>query len=164
MDACEWKYQMRHEIQEVIPHLWVGPYSCARDLEYCKRFGITHMLCVMDSAEKYRLARKHPDHFIYHDIDVTDSPLQNLIPFFPAAKAFIKSALDQGGTVLVYCNNGISRSPSFVIAYVMEANGWDFATAFNFVQNKRFCMNPLEGFKIQLKVSRRLLLVVSVNA
>ncbi|KAJ3280066.1 hypothetical protein HDU76_009289 [Blyttiomyces sp. JEL0837] len=94
---------------------------------------------------------KYPESFTYYDIEVSDSPMQNLIPFFPTGKYFIQQALDQGGKILVYCNNGLSRSPAFVVAYIMEANQWDFNRAFTHVQNRRFCMNPLEGFKLQLK-------------
>ena len=68
--------------------------------------------------------------------EVSDSPMQNLIPYFPDAKNFIGSALDQGGRVFVHCNGGISRSPAFVVAYVMESQKWDYHSAFSFVQNK----------------------------
>lgn len=78
--------------------------------------------------------------------------MQNLIPYFPEAKQFIDMALERRGRVLVHCNSGISRSPSFVVAYVMMSQRWGFQEAFSFVQNKRFCMNPNEGFKYQLKV------------
>ncbi|KAJ1548682.1 hypothetical protein HK405_000736 [Cladochytrium tenue] len=128
-----------------------GPYSCARNRDYLKEKGITHLLSLLDASEKGWMKLRFPEDFVYCDIEVTDSPLQNLIPFFPPARNFIRQSLQQGGRVLVYCNNGISRSPAFAIAFVMEDMGLEFQHAFNLVQAKRFCMNPLEGFKIQLR-------------
>ena len=103
---------------------------------------------------------KHPEHFVYHVMYLlssylvsccSDSVNENLIPHFPQAFQFINSALSQHGKVLVQCNGGISRSPSFIVAYLMESRDMDFHSAYSFVQNKRFCINPNEGFKYQLK-------------
>lgn len=49
------------------------------------------------------------------------------------------------------CNGGMSRSPTFVIAYIMEAYQVDAVKAYQFVQGKRLCINPNDGFKSQLK-------------
>ncbi|KAJ3104499.1 hypothetical protein HDU97_009112 [Phlyctochytrium planicorne] len=138
-------------MQEIIPGLWLGPYSCARDLSQLTTHGITHILSIMDSKEREYMRKTFPDRFVYHFIEVSDSPMQNLIPFFPEGKEFIKRSLQAGGRVLVYCNNGLSRSPAFVVAFVMEDQHMDYDTAYSFVQQKRFCMNPHEGFKFQLK-------------
>lgn len=72
--------------------------------------------------------------------------------YFPAASMFILHALTSGGTVLVHGNSGISRSPSFVIAYLMECYGMGFAQSYTHVQNMRFCINPNPGFRQQLRV------------
>ncbi|KAJ3118322.1 hypothetical protein HDU96_002479 [Phlyctochytrium bullatum] len=144
-------YEMRREMQEILPNLWLGPYSCARELETLVSHGITHILGIMDQTERRLMRRTYPDRFVYHFIEVSDSPMQNLIPYFPEGKDFIGRALAAGGRVLVYCNNGLSRSPAFVVAYVMEVEKRDFEDAYAFVQQRRFCMNPNEGFKYQLK-------------
>jgi hypothetical protein len=61
---------MRYEIQEIIPGLFLGPYSCARDKDYLHRHGITHMLCVMDPTEKVLMRRRFPEEFQYCDLYV----------------------------------------------------------------------------------------------
>ncbi|KND02796.1 uncharacterized protein SPPG_01877 [Spizellomyces punctatus DAOM BR117] len=151
MDVHDWRYEMRREMQEILPGLWLGPYQCSKNKELLKSKGITHVLCIRDSNERHVVKTTFPDDFVYHVIEVSESPMQNLIPYFPDAKQFIDYALEQGGRVLVHCNSGISRSPSFVVAYVMMSQRWGFQESFTFVQNKRFCMNPNEGFKYQLK-------------
>ncbi|KAJ3054050.1 hypothetical protein HK097_002785 [Rhizophlyctis rosea] len=150
LDAHDWKYEMRREMQEILPGLWLGPYQCSKDKELLQQKGISHILCIRDTKEAHMVKAMFPTEFTYHFIEVSDSPLQNLIPYFPDAKQFIDRALGDGKKVFVFCNGGISRSPAFVVAYVMESQRWDFKTAFSFVQNKRFCMNPNEGFKYQL--------------
>ncbi|KAI9026943.1 protein-tyrosine phosphatase-like protein [Hyaloraphidium curvatum] len=147
----EWRYEMRRDMQEILPGLWLGPYVCSKNRELLRQRGITHILCLRDATEKYIVKCHFPEEIRYHEIEVSDHPLENLIPHFPAARKFIDSARGSGGRVFVHCNGGISRSPAFVVAYVMESQRTDFQTAFNYVQNRRFCMNPNEGFKSQLK-------------
>ena len=38
---------------------------------------------------------------------------------------------------MVHCNDGMSRAPSLVIAYLMETYGIDFKAALNHVQQRR---------------------------
>ncbi len=93
----------------------------------------------------------HPGIFVHRIIPISDSPLQNLIQHFPACYQFIQSAREQGGSVLVHCNGGISRAPAVAVAYLMESQGWDYSNAYSWVQNIRFCINPNVGFKHQLQ-------------
>jgi serine/threonine/tyrosine-interacting protein len=150
---------MRRQMQEILPGLFLGPYSCSKDLELLQQNAITHIVSIRDSSEKKILRPRFPEHFQYFEIEVSDSPNERLIPHFPQAKAFIDNALYNGGRVFVHCNGGISRSPAFVVAYVMETVKMDYQQAYSYVQNRRFCMNPNEGFKVQLKVLSLLILV-----
>ena len=148
----DWRYEMRREMQLIVPGLWLGPFSSAKNEANLKRCGITHIVCVRDGAESRIIRPLFPSEFVYLEITASDSPFQNLIPLFPQSKLFIDSALGKGGVVFVHCNGGISMAPAFVIAYLMETYLQDYQHAFEFVQTKRFCMNPNEGFKLQLKV------------
>ncbi|KAI8831746.1 protein-tyrosine phosphatase-like protein [Chytriomyces cf. hyalinus JEL632] len=146
------RYDMRREMQSIVPNLFLGPYSCARDRPLLLTHGVTHLLCILDVREARIMRVVHPD-LVYHFINVSDSFSENLIPHFPAAREFLQQALaNPSHKVLVYCNNGMSRSPCFVIAYLMEILNWDFPTAYGYVQNRRFCISPNDNFKLQLKV------------
>lgn len=39
-------------MQQVLPGVYLGPYTCSRDKDYLKKFGITHILIVRDVGEK----------------------------------------------------------------------------------------------------------------
>jgi len=59
-----------------------------------------------------------------------------MIPYFPACVDFIKSARSSGGTVLVHCYAGVSRSATIVIAYLMAEMNMGFMDAFSFTKSK----------------------------
>ncbi|KAJ3166981.1 hypothetical protein HDU88_003070 [Geranomyces variabilis] len=150
-DSHDWRYEMRRDMQQILPGVWLGPHHLSRDKEAMKAKGITHMLCIRDPNEAQWVRCLHPNDFVYHLIEVTESPLQNLIPYFPQCRAIIDSCLGQGGSIFVHCSSAISRSPCFVVSYVMSSQNWPFQKAYSWVQNRRFCINPSEGFKHQLK-------------
>ncbi|KAF9977568.1 hypothetical protein BGZ75_010280 [Mortierella antarctica] len=148
----EWRYEQRREMQEILPSIFLGPYSSTRNLEELKNAGITHIVSLWDSSESKILKVHHPDQFRYLQLEISDAATQNLITLFPAVKRFMDQAiLQENGKVLVNCMSGISRSPAFVVAYLMEATGLDYEMVYRYVQNKRFCMNPNPGFRHQLE-------------
>ncbi|KAI8646514.1 TIP-1 family-domain-containing protein [Parasitella parasitica] len=149
----DWHYEMRREIQEIVPGLYLGPFSaCRHQLESLKKNGITHIVCFVDQNES-RLFQFDTisQYFGFEKFIVSDSNLQNLIPYFPDISRFIHNVISQQGKVVVCCNGGMSRSPTFAIAYVMERYNIDASQAYHFVQAKRLCINPNDGFKSQLK-------------
>ncbi|CAO3608761.1 unnamed protein product [Cunninghamella blakesleeana] len=148
-----WHYEMRREMQEILPGLYLGPLSVCRDKDYLRNFGITHILCILDMNELnlFKRTLEITTNFNSHIIQIADNQYQLLISHFPIGNKFIREALHQGGKVLVCCNGGMSRSPCFVIAYIMECFKVDAREAYHFVQSKRLCINPNDSFKSQLK-------------
>ncbi|KAF9581411.1 hypothetical protein BGW38_001586 [Lunasporangiospora selenospora] len=150
--VLEWRYEQRREMQEILPSIYLGPYSTTRNLEELQREGITHIVTLWDRSESKLLKLHHQEHFRYLSLEISDATTQNLIALFPAVKQFIDEAImQQNGKVLVNCMNGISRSPAFVVAYLMETTGEEYETVYRFVQTKRFCVNPNPGFRHQLE-------------
>eukprot|EP00128_Syssomonas_multiformis_P003937 Colp12_sorted_trinity150504_noHs@25730 len=151
--STEWQYSMRREMQEILPGVFLGPYAAASrsSFENLRANGITHIACIRHVAEAAFVRANFPDYFRYLILDVADRPEENIIRHFPLVRSFINEALSMGGKCLVHGNTGISRSPSLVIAYVMESRKISYAEAFNVVQRKRFCINPNEGFACQLR-------------
>lgn len=45
---------------------------------------------------------------------------------------------------------GVSRSASVVLAYLMKEYNYTLEDAFNFTKQKRTCINPNAGFRVQL--------------
>ncbi|KZV64366.1 phosphatases II [Peniophora sp. CONT] len=147
----EWKYDMRHKCQEILPGLFLGPFVISKQLSALQELGITHIVCIRDAKEAFSVKPRFPDHFAYLTLDVADSDEQNLIRLFPGAQRFINDAVAAGGRVLVHCNGGISLSPAFVIMFVMQHHQLGWEDALHFVQNRRYCISPNGGFLTQLK-------------
>lgn len=51
---------------------------------------------------------------------------------------------------MVHCAGGVSRSASFIIAYLMKKENMTYLDAFAYVKQRRNVINPNPGFKTQL--------------
>ncbi|KAJ3103961.1 hypothetical protein HDU97_009616 [Phlyctochytrium planicorne] len=74
----------------------------------------------------------------------------NLSNHFQQAFSYIDAAVSQNLPVLVNCQQGISRSASLVIAYVMAKKGLKFQDAYQFVKGRSPAVCPNVGFISQL--------------
>ncbi|XP_029037087.1 serine/threonine/tyrosine-interacting protein-like isoform X2 [Osmia bicornis bicornis] len=149
----EWTYTMRRHMQEVVPGLYLGPYSAASrsKLQTLLDHGITHIVCVRQDIEANFIKPNFPDKFKYLVLNIADTATENIIQHFHKVKTFIDEGLNSGGQVLVHGNAGISRSAALVLAYVMETYGLSQTRAYAIVQQRRFCINPNGGFMAQLR-------------
>jgi serine/threonine/tyrosine-interacting protein len=147
----EWRYDMRHQCQEILPGLLLGPFQVSKNQLTLNELGISHIVCIRDEKEAFSVRPRFPDAFEYLVLDVQDSEEQNLIRLFPKAQQFINAALSRSGRVLVHCNGGISLSPAFVIMFVMQHYQLSWEDALHLVQNRRYCISPNGGFLTQIK-------------
>jgi len=140
-------------MQEIVPGVFLGPYASAgkKKFEDLKSAGITHVVCVRQDIEKNFIRPNFESEFCYLVVTLADNFLETIIPKARETKLFIDRCLGAGGKVLVHCNDGMSRAPSLVIAFLMETYGMDFKTALNHVQQRRFCVQPNDGFEQQLR-------------
>ncbi|KAM9577773.1 LOW QUALITY PROTEIN: serine/threonine/tyrosine-interacting protein-like [Trichechus inunguis] len=150
-DTEEWSYPMRGEMQEILPGLFLGPYSSAMKskLPILQKHGITHIICIRQNIEANFIKTNFQQLFRYLVLDIADNPVDDTTLFFP--NEFIDGSLQTGGKVLVHGNAGISRSAAFVIAYIIETFGMKYRDAFAYVQERRFCINPNTEFVHQLQ-------------
>ncbi|RLU22453.1 hypothetical protein DMN91_004731 [Ooceraea biroi] len=149
----EWTYTMRRNMQEVVPGLFLGPYSAASrsKLQALLDQRITHIVCVRHAIEANFIRPNFPQQFKYLVLEIADTATENIIQHFQKVKFFINEGLRSGGRVLVHGNAGISRSAALVLAYVMETYDLNLKHAYTIVQQRRFCINPSESFMTQLK-------------
>lgn len=57
---------------------------------------------------------------------------------------------EKGGTVLVHCEAGISRSPTICMAYLMKTKQLRLKEAFDYIKQRRGVISPNFGFMGQL--------------
>lgn len=85
-------------------------------------------------------------------INVADKSEQGLAKFFDEAHQFIDEARRKKCNILVHCLAGVSRSPTFAIAYLMRVNSLSLQDAFNLVKRCRPQIDPNLSFISQLMV------------
>ena len=86
----------------------------------------------------------------YHRVPIFDTQAEDATGYLAGAAKFIESRLHYGG-VLVHCNRGISRSATFVVAYLMRAHGLGVDDALALVRTTRPAAKPNDAFMAQLR-------------
>jgi protein-tyrosine phosphatase len=126
-------------ICEILPGtLYLGSAFGAKDKEALKQLGVTHIVNASIEIQNY-----HPNDFEYMQLelyDVADSS-QQLYELLPSIHSFIH---DQ--KVFVHCVQGISRSASIVLSYLIKYHNMTLRQAFEHVKLKRSEINPNDGF------------------
>ncbi|XP_053204645.1 serine/threonine/tyrosine-interacting protein B-like [Panonychus citri] len=147
-----WEYTMRRDRQEIVPGIYLGPYSSATrsKINELHQDGITHIICVRDESESKFIKPNFPGQIQYMVLNISDNFFQAIIPFFSQVKDFINDCLNKHGKVLVHGNAGISRSASLVISYLMDVSELSYPHALALVQSKRYCVHPNPNFQRQL--------------
>ncbi|KHJ35903.1 putative tyrosine protein phosphatase 4 [Erysiphe necator] len=155
----EWKYEWRRQAQQILPFLYLGPSSAARDIDFLKRENMTMLLVIRDSAiarakllDGAKIARQLD--IKSRTIDV--SGLTGLIAAFPHAiqvindhliSIFQESSSTKIGKVLVFCESGNERSAAVVSAYLMATCGLDLISSIHRIQSRRFCISLDDSLK-----------------
>lgn len=132
-------------MSKITDQLYLGSGAEANNMDWLKDNFVTHIVnCTIEHPNYY------PNEFNYLKLNLLDSPDQNLYHVFERVYNYIKDAIGNGGTVLVHCHAGISRSSSMVIYFIMKAKKWSYKEALSYVKSKREIVDPNEGFVEQL--------------
>lgn len=124
------------------PYLWVCADAAARELPALRRAGVTH---VINLAGK-QSPNYHEPTLRYMRLYVRDDHREEMTPLFASVAAFIDDARRAGGAVLVHCRQGISRSVTAAIAYVVMREGVTVDDAMREIRSCRPIANPNSGF------------------
>ncbi|XP_027366756.1 protein-tyrosine-phosphatase MKP1-like [Abrus precatorius] len=134
------------ECSRIAEHVYLGSDTVAKNHELLRQNGITHVLnCVGFVCPEY-----FQTHFVYKTLWLQDSPSEDITSILYDVFDYFEDVRQQGGRVLVHCCQGVSRSTSLVIAYLMWREGQSFEDAFQYVKNARGVTNPNMGFACQL--------------
>ncbi|XP_043701299.1 protein-tyrosine-phosphatase MKP1-like isoform X2 [Telopea speciosissima] len=134
------------ECSKVAEHIYLGGDAVAKNRDILKQNGITHVLnCVGFVCPEY-----FKSDLVYKTLWLQDSPSEDITSILYDVFDYFEDVREQGGRVLVHCCQGVSRSTSLVIAYLMWREGQSFDDAFQFVKQARGIANPNMGFACQL--------------
>jgi len=152
---------MTSHSSEILPWLFLGGSRNADNgKELTVRTGITHILnlaheCMIDRDARKEIEAYNQEHnvpFVYKKIEWYDVDGQDILPYLQEAIGFIHDSHNADSThhVLVHCVQGISRSASVVVAYLMKYEGMSLREAHKFVKERRSIAEPRKTFVDQL--------------
>ena len=126
--------------------LYLGTFSNACDINELRRIGIRYILNCAAECQNCHL----PGDIKELHLNIRDEKNFNLFSYFEQANIFLNKIRLQEEIVLVHCKFGISRSASFIIAYLIKYFGFNVESALRYLKSKRTQINPNEGFLKQL--------------
>lgn len=123
-----------NQVVEIIPGLFLGSASNVPNI--CNKIG-----AILNITHENSMC-SHLDHsdIIYLSIPIDDTINQNILNYFDITYDFINRYIGSG--IYVHCAQGISRSPTIVIAYLMRKNNIGLVEALSMVKSKRPCICP----------------------
>ena len=140
------KIHMNVHFSQILHWLFLGNFENACDIKELRRNNITYILnCAIECKNKTLPKSINELH-----LDVRDEPEFNIIKYFDKSNAFINKVRTEGGSILVHCKMGLSRSPSFIIAFLIKYYGFTVDSAISFLKRKRPYVNINHGFIEQL--------------
>jgi protein-tyrosine phosphatase len=111
-----YKIHYNTHASEIFPWLYLGSFNNACDIEELERIKATH---VLNSAYECNNEKLPKDIKELH-LNIRVEKWFDLIDFFEEANIFMNKVKMNGGIILVYCKFGISRSATFIIAYLIK--------------------------------------------
>ncbi|RNF27065.1 putative dual specificity protein phosphatase [Trypanosoma conorhini] len=134
------------EATEILPWLFVGGEEAAGDRVQLLSKGITSIV----NTVAFSVGNAHTDVFHYLGLYLSDAPDEPIFSLFPIVIRFVEESRVKGGKTFIHCHQGVSRSCSFVIAYIMWNQGLCYDRAFEFVRARRNVCSPNTGFYVNL--------------
>jgi len=136
-------------IKEIIPQLFLGAQwnaSCEKELKYFNIEAIVNCAIEINSLQ----LRKSVDSNWYKHLQWDDQLNQDLYSDLEPAIKWIKQGMDQGKKILIHCAQGISRSVSLIIAYLIKYNQWTYEKSLKSIKRYQPMAKPNESFRRQL--------------
>ena len=137
----------------IFNYLLLGNFNHASNIKELRQLKINYILNVAHDCHNYNL----PDDIEELHLMIKDSEDFPIINYFEKGNEFINKCKLMGGTCLVHCKLGVSRSTAFVIAYLIRYENLSTDEAFEFVKKKRTSIKPNDGFMKQLYIYEKII-------
>jgi len=134
-------------LDEILEWLYLGNAYQAADQELLQGLGIT---CILNLVGGRFPEEYDPDQFLMYPL--SDYGADNLERRLKPCFKFLSNVKKRGEKVLVHCAMGVNRSPTVVIAYLMEREKWTLKDAIHHVLLRRPQTRPHDKYLQQLQV------------
>ncbi|KAK6354839.1 tyrosine protein phosphatase yvh1 [Orbilia brochopaga] len=124
-----------------------GMYAMRRQ-QQLEEANITHVVSILRGKMDEQLFAPYK----HLHIEVDDEDDENLLEHFATTNEFIDNAVSSGGSVLVHCAMGISRSATISAAYLIFKKQIPSEAALDIIRETRPVICPNIGFREQLEL------------
>ncbi|KAF3907962.1 hypothetical protein ABW21_db0207717 [Orbilia brochopaga] len=124
-----------------------GMYALRRP-QQLEEANITHVVSILRGKMDENLFTPYK----HLHVEVDDDDDENLIEHFATTNEFIDTAVNSGGSVLVHCAMGISRSATISAAYLIFKKQVPSEAALDIIRETRPIICPNIGFREQLEL------------
>ena len=131
------------------PGIYLANGETVQNIDYLRSVGVTHVLNTAERHVPVNPSRFPANNISYFGFHVDDHPTANISRYFVRSADFIDQATRRGGTVVVNCVMGWSRSATIVAAYLMDKKGMTSSQALETIRQHR-PIRPNPGFLQQL--------------
>ncbi len=132
--------------------IFISGATCALDKQLLKDLKINNVLNAA-AGEIHTNSYYYDNRVNFLGIPVSDLPNENISKYFDSTTEFIHKSIKRGEKILVHCAAGISRSSTFVVAYLIKYQNIDLQRALKILKRKRGVVNPNTGFIKQLRLN-----------
>ena len=123
--------------------LYYGNKKPALKDEELSNMGIKSIICLLPKESQIQ---HDPNKFIVLNINTGDSIICSLNEWAQKTSDFIEKNINENKPIYVHCSQGISRSTSCILHYLMNKKGMNLKDSFNLVKSKRKVASPTVGF------------------
>jgi atypical dual specificity phosphatase len=138
-----------NNINKITDKIYLGDDEGAKEFDYLRAEQIHYVLSFVANPPVYPEDMKIN---LMH-INLEETLSINIITYTKQCISFI----DNADKIFIHCTCGINRSPAIVIGYLMWKTHSNYDDVFNYVKQKRECIQPINPFIIQLKKFHTLL-------
>ena len=142
-------------ICKITDKIYLGDEEGASDFDFLKKEQIHYILSIIPNPPKY------PEEMNINIklLDIEESLKVNIISYLKQCIQFI----DNADKILVHCSCGVNRSSAIVIGYLMWKTHSSYDDVFEYVKQRRDCIEPSNLFVIQLHKFHNLLVNNNYN-
>lgn len=138
----------QNDCTKITESFYISGKSVAENLMTLRQKKITHVInCAADVVKS-----PFPDKFQYINLFLLDGPTEDILSVVYPVIEFIQKALTENkdAQFLVNCHQGVSRSSSITIAYLMYLHDKDYDPIYRFVRDRRRVCHPNVSFQCEL--------------
>ncbi|KAK9806465.1 hypothetical protein WJX73_010630 [Symbiochloris irregularis] len=161
VDIYELKVRLEHMLQrmrvlqsaaataaptQLLPHLYISGAVPAQAHHVLHHLGITHVLNATDDLPEPPATAG----FIFERMPLRDMEEEAIAVCFQRTHDFIEEARRGGGKVLLHCHEGVSRSITLALSYLMLSKGRTMKEAMEYMLERRPSASPNAGFAAAL--------------